>query len=267
MFMIAFAPIWAIVLRHTRVWYRDLNLALCGFYWPLLDVLIWGFLGAWIQQSQVTQFHNYEAAALLSILLWQIVGRGGCNIMMFCFTEELWANNVVNLFSLPLRTIEWMIGIILFYVIMMFITSLFCMLVIVALYDIGLWYMLKTFLMFAPPLFISGIWIGFTCLQILVTLGKRGQELGFVVGWFMLPFVGAYYPVEILPDWGRMISAWLPMSYVFHGMRGYVMHQQDPTTYLIKGYALSTLYAVGAIIMFVYCFNLSKQKGLARLTD
>jgi ABC-2 type transport system permease protein len=264
--MLSFAPMWAIVLRHTRMWKRDLNFLLSGFYWPLLDILVWGFLGAWIQQSHTTQFHNYEVTALLGILLWQWMGRG-CNIMAFALSEELWSNNMLNLFSLPLRTVEWMGGIVLFYVIMMSITSIFCMLVIFILYDVSMWYILSTFLIFWPPLFFSGIWIGFTCLQIIVILGKRGVELGHVVGWALLPFSGAYYPIEVLPRWGQMISAFLPMSYVFQGMRGYLMRQQDPTPYLIKGYALSIFYATCAVILFIYCFNRSKQKGLARLAD
>ncbi len=264
--MISFAPIWAIVLRHTRVLRRDFNLLLAIFYWPVLDILIWGFLGSWIQQSQTAQFQHYEAAALLGILLWQLVGRG-CTNMIFSFTEELWSNNILNLFSLPLRIVEWMAGIVLFNTIMMVLTSIFCMFVIFMLYDLSIWYIISTFLICFPPLFFSGLWVGFTCLQILVMKGKRGQELGFVFGWFLLPFSGAYYPIEVLPSWGRIMSAFLPMSYVFQGMREYVMYQQDPTLNLVKGYVLSILYAIGAIILFIYCFNHSKRKGLARLAD
>jgi ABC-2 type transport system permease protein len=264
--MISFAPIWALVLRHTRLWKRDLNFLLAGFYWPLLDIVIWGFLGSWIAQSQMVEFQHYKVAALLGILLWQIVGRG-CNIMAFVFCEELWSQNVVTLFSLPLRTVEWMLGTVLFYAIMISMTSVFCMFVIVLLYDVAFWYLFKTFLLFALPLFFSGIWIGFMALQILVMLGKRCLELAFVVGWFLLPFSGAFYPIEILPWWGQMLSSCLPMSYVFTGMREYVMHQQDPTSYLIKGCVLSILYALCSSMLFVYCFNRSKQKGLARLAD
>jgi len=264
--MISFAPMWAIVVRHVRVWRRDPNALLFGLYWPVLDILVWGFLGRWIQQAQTVQFHNYEAAALLGILLWQVIGRG-CNIMLIAFSEELWANNVVNLFSLPLRTLEWMCGVVLYYAIMMIITTIICMLVMFLLYDVPVWYLVSTFILFLPPLFFSGIWLGFTGLQIIVMLGKRGVELGFVIAWFLLPFSGAYYPIEVLPGWGQMLSSFLPMSSVFQGMRGYVMHQQDPTPYLIKGYVLSILYALCAMVLFVYCFNRSKQKGLARLVD
>ena len=264
--MISFASMWAIVVRHMRMWQRDPNLLLGALYWPLLDILVWGFLGSWIQQSQMAQFQNYEVTALLGILLWQVVGRG-CNAMSMPLTEELWSNNIVNLFSLPLRTIEWMGGVVLFYAIMMCITTITCMLVMFTLYDVSIWQVLSTFLIFLPPLFFSGIWLGFTLLQIVVTLGKRGIELGHVIAWFFLPFSGAYYPVEVLPHWAQTMSAFLPMSYVFQGMRGYLMRHQDPTPYLIKGYALSILYATCAVILFIYCFNRSKQKGLARLAD
>jgi len=264
--MISFGSIWAIVIRHTRVWQRDLNLILAGFYWPILDVLIWGFLGSWIQQSQTAEFHNYKTAALLGILLWQVVGRG-CIITCTAFNEELWSNNVVNLFSLPLRTSEWMIGVVLFSGIMMIITTIYCMLLMYVLYSLPMLYVLSTFLIFLPPLFFSGIWIGFTCLQIIVSLGKRGIELGFVIAWFFAPFSGAFYPIEVLPKWGQMISACIPMSYVFQGMRAYLMHQQDPTAYLIKGYVMSILYAASAVFLFVYFFNRSKRRGLARLAD
>jgi len=257
---------WAVIIRYIQVWKRDLNLLLAMFYWPLLDILIWGFLGAWIQQTQSASLYNYETLALLGILLWQIIGRGCC-IMIFAFTEELWSNNIVNLFSLPLRTIEWIGGIVLFTAIMIFVTSFYCMSIMFLLYTLPLWLVIKTFFVFFPPLFLSALWVGFTCLQILFMLGKRGIELGFVIAWFLAPFSGAFYPVEILPIWAQKFSALLPMSYVFQGMRGYVMYQQDPTAYLIKGYVMSAVYAACSMLLFVYCFNKSKQKGLALLVD
>ena len=264
--MISFASMWAVTLRHIRMARRDPNFLLSIFYWPLLDVFIWGFVGAWIAQSQPTQFANYESIALLGVLLWQVTGRG-CTILITSFAEELWSHNLLNLFSLPLHLIEWMGGAILFTAIMAGLTSLVCMLAIFALYSVSLWQILTTFLIFVIPLFISCIWIGFTGLQIIVIMGKRGVELGYVFGWFLLPFSGAYYPIDILPAWAQRVSSFIPMSYVFEGMREYVAYQQDPTTNLLKGTILSVIYAALAIVLFMHCFNKSKQKGLARLAD
>jgi ABC-2 type transport system permease protein len=264
--MITFSPIWAITIRHLRLYKHDLNLFLMILFWPLLDVVTWGFLGAWIQESGVSHFQNYTAIALLGVLLWQIVGRGANGIAL-AFNEELWQNNILNLFSLPLRLIEWSLGTIVYFAIMVVVTALCGFFSVYALYDVSIWKMAYYFLIFLPPLFFSAIWLGFTSLQIVVLLGKRGVELGFVVVWFLLPFSGAYYPIEILPSWGQSISAFFPMSYVFSGMRAYVVHQQDPTSYLIKGYLMSIFYAVASVGLFIYLFNLRRNKGIARLAD
>ena len=262
--MISLQSIGGVALRYLRLARRDINFLLAVLYWPLLDILVWGFLGSWIGQTHSAQFHNYETAALLGILLWQVTGRGA-NHLNTAFNEELWTHNVVNLFSLPLRISEWVAGNVLFCVCMTALSTLVCMLVMFALYDLSAWYTISTFLMFCPPLFLSAIWLGFSCLSIVTTFGRRSTELGYVVSWMLLPFSGAYYPIEVLPAWGQVISSCLPMSYVFEGMRGYVMHQQDPTANLVIGYVLSILYATAAILLFVYCFNRSKRSGLARL--
>jgi len=95
----------------------------------------------------------------------------------------------------------------------------------------------------------------------------RGIELAFVVAWFLMPFSGAYYPIEILPIWGQRLSQYLPMSYIFSCMRDYVQYHDYFFMMLIKGYCLSVIYALIAIVMFNFCFHFSKHRGLARLTD
>ncbi len=257
---------WTIVLRSLRIWKRDINLLLCGFYWPLLDIIIWGFVGSWIQSLQAAEFSNYKATALMGVLLWQVVGRGA-NFIVFSISEDLWNNNLVNLFSLPLRLLEWICGVIAFFIIMNFITNAFCIVMASLFYDISFGYLFMTFLLFLLPLIFSTIWIGFMCLSIIALFGKRGIEMGFIIGWLLMPFSGAYYPVEILPQWAQAFSSCLPMSYVFQGMRAYMMHNQNPVKFLIQGTIMAIIYALISIIIFIYCFNYSKQKGLARLAD
>lgn len=264
--MIKFSPLWAITVRHLRLYKHDLNLLLMISFWPLLDVVTWGYLGSWIQESGITQFHNYKLVALLGVLLWQIVGRGA-NGIAIAFNEELWSNNILNLFSLPLRLLEWCLGIILYFALMIVATALCGFISIYMLYDACLSTLAYNFLIFSLPLFFTAIWLGFTSLSIVVLLGKRGVELGFVVVWFLLPFSGAYYPIEVLPAWGQTLSSFFPMSYVFSGMRAFVLYQQDPTSYLIKGYYISIIYAISAIGIFMYLFNRCKQKGITRLMD
>jgi ABC-2 type transport system permease protein len=264
--MISFQSIWAITLRHSRLLMRDTNLKLAHFYWPLLDVLIWGFLGSWIQKMQGNPSHNYEVIALLGILLWQTTARSSI-VTMHAFLEELWAQNLINLFSLPLSLTEWILGVMLYNGIMSIITVLYCVALIFFLYKLSIWYLLSTFLIFAPPLFISGLCIGFICLGCISYLGKRASELGFVFAWFFAPFSTAFYPLEVLPPWAQVISHCLPMSHIFTGMRKYLLDHESPVPYLIKGSVMSCVYAAVALAVFIFLFQKSKQKGLARLSD
>lgn len=264
--MISFSSVWAITLRHARLYKSDYSLLLSVFYWPLLDIIIWGFLGAWIARANVAQFNNYETAALLGILLWQVVGRG-CNILGFTLAVELWGNNQVNLFSMPLRLREWMLGVIIFSFITMLATCFFGMFAIKMLYSLSVLYILKTFFIFLLPLFLCTLWLGFSCISVFLLLGHRGIEVGFILGWVLMPFSGAYYPIDILPSWAQKVSALLPMSYLFNGMREYVMLGENPISYILIGTLLGIIYAGGAMMLFSYCFNHSKRNGLARLTD
>lgn len=263
--MISTLAISAVVLRHVRLWKRDLNTLLIGFSWPALDIIIWGFLGSWIQ-STASQFHNYEMAALLGILLMQAAARGS-TIMAMVMSEEIWQRNIINLFSLPLRITDWILGAIIFFLIMMFFTFLFCVFVIYLLYQVSISQLLSIYFYFLPPLIFSGIWMGLMCMQIFALLGRKGVELAYVVAWFLVPFSGAYYPVEVLPQWAQTISKFLPMSYAFKDMRNYVMYNQSTTSHLVVAYGLSILYACIALLLFIGAFNHSKKKGLARLVD
>lgn len=260
-----FQSIWAIVLRHTRLWMRDYNLIMVTLYWPLLDVLVWGFLGAWIQKMQTSEA-NYELVFLLGILLWQVVARTAVWISA-ALVEEVQSYNVINLFTMPLRITEWMMGITIFALILSSATALYCIGLMKCFYTVSAWKLLSMLMLFAPVLFLCGIWLGFLGLQVLVNFGKRGYELMYVFAWATAPFCSAFYPREVLPEWAQVISYCLPMSYIFEAMRGYVLHGKNPWPSILFGFGMAAVYTTLAVIIFVYLFNKSKQKGLARLSD
>jgi len=264
--MISLQSAWAMVLRHIRIWPKDFNIPLTFLYWPILDILIWGFLGDWIQQSHVSGVQNYRAVSMICLLLFQISSRG-TNCLNNYFHEELHSSNIINLFSLPLSLSSWIAGCILYTALVTSLIAFICILFSLLLYDLMLSQILIAFIYFAIPLFLCSIWLGFVSLSIVTILGKRGMELAWIFAWFFTPFSGAYYPVEVLPAWGQAISSVIPMSYIFRGVRDWLINGTNPMAYLIQGYAMSFLYAVIAIALFVYCFNRCRKNGLVRLMD
>lgn len=263
--MIEFMPIKATVMRYFYILKNDINYMLFTFYWPSLDIIMGGFLGSWIEQFQSAQFNDYKIIILLGLLTWQISSRGS-NVIIGAFNEEIWSNNLITLFSLPIKISQWIIGVILFYLLMTIISSIFCIFLIYIFYDLSIYRLVSTFLIFAVPSIFSGIWLGFAGLQILVMLGKRSTELAYVIAWFLMPFSGVTYPIEALPSWAQNFSKFIPMSYTLQAMRQYI-NNQDFIYLWIKGLVLSIIYAIFSVLLFGYFFKLSKRKGLARLLD
>lgn len=258
--------IWGVTLRHIRLWTKDPNLIMMTFYWPLLDVLIWGFLGSWVTQIQQSSVINYESVFLFSILLWQTNCRA-CFTLVTGFIEELWSLNLINMFTLPLKLSEWIAGVTTFSFIMSIINAVYCILLLKLFYTISLAKILIVFALFGPALFITGIWLGFVSLHIIAYFGKRAQELAWVLAWGLSPICGVFYPINVFPMWLQKISYCIPMTYIFEGMREYVINGIFPTKQLLYGYGLGIIYAAIAVAIFVVIFNYSKTKGLTRLSD
>lgn len=259
-----YLPITGIVLRHIRLLRNYMNRLLFVFYWPLLDIIIWGFVGKWMQNIQSN--NNIEMLLILSTLLWIIFARIGTEVFA-SLLEELWQHNIINIFASPITLGEWVIGVIVLTMFLFTILTAYLMLLIYLLYDVAMLSLFKYFIIFAPSLLLAGLSIGFLILSLVIYFGARFNEIAYAIMWSFMPFSGVFYPIDTLPYWAQKISIGLPMSYVFTGMRGYVLNQVNPAPYLIKSVILSLAYGALFLLLFFYMFNKSKDNGLARLTD
>ncbi|OGB83575.1 hypothetical protein A3F66_04360 [candidate division TM6 bacterium RIFCSPHIGHO2_12_FULL_32_22] len=260
----SFLPISAIVLRHIWLIKNYMNRLLFVFYWPFLDILIWGFFGKWVQTLQNNS--NFEMNLLLSILLWTVCARLGMEIFN-ALLEELWSYNIVNIFASPITLFQWLIGVLLFVTILSIVVIFYLVIVIKLFYTVSVLALLKNFIIFAPLLFLSGISIGFLILSIIIYFGMRANEIAFVIIWSFMPFSGVFYPIENLPNWAQKISYYIPMSYIFTAMREYILDGINPLSNLVKSGILTLVYGTLFLALFFYMFNKSKNKGLTRLTD
>ena len=77
-------------------------------YWPLVQMLMWGFL-----QTHLAQTSSYYAQAgglmIGAVLLWDILVRGQLGYSV-PFLEEMWSRNLGNLLMSPLRPGELIVA-------------------------------------------------------------------------------------------------------------------------------------------------------------
>jgi ABC-2 type transport system permease protein len=253
----------AVIKRHLFQMYKDLAKALDMLYWPLVDIVLWGFTATWFHS---TGHDSPELGLMLlsGLVLWQVVWRANIDISL-CFLEELWSKNLVNLFSTPLSLAEWSVG-------MMFLGFIRSLMVFVyAAFLVWLFYAWNVFTLgislvpFFVLLLVSGWSIGFFIAGFLAYLGQRIQSFVWAVGWFFSIIGAVFYPLHILPLSVQLISKTLPISYVFEGMRYQVATGFMPTWYLLMALGLSIFYFSVSLIFFKYMFNKSRARGLAHL--
>lgn len=255
--------IGAVIIRHMYAYKRNFDRLTDSFYWPLMDIFIWGLTSKWIQDSQGGVGH-VVMMLLTALVFWQIVWRGNYEISVNLL-EEFWNQNLVNMFSTPLKLSEWILAVIILSVIKMFITITVCVIAVFFLYATNIftlgWYLIP----FVVSLLISGWIMGFLGSSIIIYWGQKVQTIAWTMGFLFAPFSAVYYPLSQLPAWVQRISMWLPTTYVFEGMRAVVLTGKLDTVVLMKSFALNGLYLAGALILFSFMFEKSRAKGLARL--
>jgi len=251
----------AMFIRHFTQMHNDLSRVLNTFFFPLIDIIIWGFLGMWMNSPCQSQA---QVILLSSIILWQIGNRLGLE-MGLTLLEELWSPNIGNLFSTSLTIGEWFIGCTLFACSVITLIVLYCIVLTHFIYNIPFLFLLKMFAIFAPALYCAGMWVGLMILTIVLYLGRSAGSITFAFGLIFAPFCSVFYPRTILPLWAQKVGGVLPATHVFEGLRNYIMHGTNPTISILVSLGLSALYCTITFMIFMYAFNRSKKIGLATL--
>ncbi|MBI3236347.1 MAG: ABC transporter permease [Chlamydiales bacterium] len=258
----SFGRIWAVFLRYFY-FFAKLDHLCDLFFWPLIDLFLWGITIVWIQTEEVSHY-PLALVILTALVFWQLLWRSNYEVSVNLL-QEFWNRNLVNLFSTPLKLSEWIASLMLAGLLKIGITIGFGALVVYLLYSLNVFTIGWAFLPFAASLALSGWFIGFLSASMLIYFGQRVQMLAWMTAYLFAPFSAIYYPLSALPDWGQMIAKALPMTYLFEGMRTVLTKGYFPWNLFAMSIALNLLYLIATMILFKWFFDKSRSKGLARL--
>ncbi len=232
------------------------------FYWPLIDILLWGLTSVWIQTYAKTS--DLSLILLTGLIFWQITWRGSVDVSI-SLLQEFWHRNLVNLFSTPLKLSEWMAGIILLCLCKLVITVSFGALAVYVLYSLNVFTVGWAFLPFAALLLMFGWSLGYIASSAIIYWGHQVEAIAWMIGFVFAPFSAVFYPVAILPGWAQSIAWCLPSTYIFEGMRIVLATGTFPIDYFWISFVLNIFLLGFAIMLFTTMFKKSRNKGLARL--
>ncbi len=261
--MINFHRVLAMVIRYTYNLRHSLDRLSDMFYWPLLDLLIWGVTGLYLAQL-TNHSSNYLYIILNGLIFWIIVWRAQYEINTNILSE-LWDKNLVNIFVSPLTIYEWIVSFMIFGLLKSLISVIFSAFIAYLIYGYNIFSYGPALIIFFISLLLTGWAFGFIVAGFLIRFGERIQTLAWGGVAIVAPFSVLYYPLSVLPKWAQSVAHFIPSSYVFEALREMLATKHLAIDKLSISFGINILYLIIAILFFVWMFNKSRKMGLGRL--
>jgi ABC-2 type transport system permease protein len=254
--------IFGVFMRYFYVAKKGIHQLSDLFYWPLVDILLWGLSSFWIQRES-----HVDALPLIlmtGLIFWQIAWRGSVDISV-SLLQEFWHRNLVNLFSTPLKISEWIAGLLLVSFCKLIITISFGTLMVYLLFSLNVFTVGWAFIPFAASLLVFGWSLSFLSSSMIIYWGSKVEMFAWMIAFLFAPFSAVFYPLHVLPTWAQMIAHCIPTTYIFEGMRSILATKIFPWREFGISTALNLIYLSLSIWIFNCVFQKTRKKGLSRL--
>lgn len=249
----------AMVLRHWYVirssWPRTAELV----YWPLVQMLTWGFLQSYL--AQTTSLAGRAAGLFIGgVLLWDILVRGQLGFSI-AFLEELWARNLGHLMMSPLRPAELIGSLIVVSFVKLAVAMVPVAFMAYWFFGFNLLGLGIGFAALFANLIIMSWSMGMVSAGVVLRWGLGAENFAWLVAFVLLPLCCVYYPVATLPDWLQPIALALPPTYVFEGLRALVTHHTFEAGLMLKAMLLNLVYFSLGASAFAYFLRQARASG------
>ncbi|MGH9807927.1 MAG: ABC transporter permease [Terriglobia bacterium] len=250
---------WGMVLRYWYVirssWPRTAEL----IYWPLVQMLMWGFLQNYLAQS--TGFASRAAGLFIGgVLLWDILVRSQLGFSV-AFLEEIWSRNLGHLMMSPLRPIELVVALMVVSLIKLMVAMIPVAVMAYLFFGFNVLSLGVAFAVFFANLVIMSWSLGLVSTGVVLRWGLGAESFAWLVVFVFLPLCCVYYPVSILPHWLQWVALALPPTYVFEGLRGIVLDGVFDGTMMVKAFALNVVYFALGLAAFRYFLQSARIHG------
>jgi ABC-2 type transport system permease protein len=255
----SFQRISAIIVQHLLRLRHSLEEVVDTFYWPLMDVIIWGFMTSYL--SRIGGTAGAVIGFLLGgLILWIVVWRSQQDVTI-SFLWDIWHRNLLNLLTTPLSRWEFVLGVVILGGIKIIATLMVASAVAYLFYSFNLFSLGFILLPFFANLLLFGWIMGILITGLILRFGRGIQNLAWSFLVLLNPVSAVYYPVASLPPLLQLVAQVIPISYVFEGMRLVLANKILPSDYLIKSTGLNLLYLVLVIWIFNLLFEQSRASG------
>jgi ABC-2 type transport system permease protein len=243
----------ALVLRYLFLYTRHPVRFIELLFWPLVDLLVWGFLTVYLQRAGAGGIPSGITFLIGGMILWDVLFRSQQGVAI-SFLEDVWTRNLLNVFVAPVRTVEYVAATCTVGILRVAVTLVVLAVVAALAYQFQLASLGLALLPFLANLTLFGWFLGMVSTGLIMRWGQAAESLAWAVPFFIQPLAAVFYPVAVLPGWLQPLALALPCTHVFEGMRAVLAGGGMPWTSL--GMALVLNLAWGGAAAWFYAANL-----------
>ncbi len=252
--------IGAMVLRYVYLIKSSWPRVVSMFYWPTLQILIWGFIQAYLIEN--SNFFAQAAGVLIgAVLLWDVMFRGQLGFSL-SFFEEIWSRNLGHLLVSPLRMSEFILALMIMSSLRTIIAVIPAAIIAYLIFDfsiLSLGFVLAGFLI---SLLMFGWAVGLIVAGLALRYGQSAEELAWALLFLLAPIAAIYYPVSILPDWLEPVAFAFPLAHVFEGLRAVIIEGRVELGHLAISFGLNAIYITIGVSVFLFFFEQARERGM-----
>ncbi len=250
----------ALVYRYLLLLRRDPARVVDTFYWPLIDITVWGFLTYFVARDGL-HIPNAIGVFLGAAIFWNLFFRCAQDVSV-SFLDDVWARSLVTLFASPLSFGEFAAAIMLLGLVKLTLTLLAMTAAAWLLYAFNLFTFGFALVPFVANLVLLGWTMGLVSLSLILRFGGRWAIVAWSLPFLLMPFSSVFYPESVLPPFARAIAQAIPANHVFEGMRALVSEGRMDWRRLGLASGLNVAYlAVGAWLTAA-TFRVALRRGL-----
>lgn len=259
--MMCWNRVYALILKYVYICSRNSFRAMDVLFWPVMDLLVWGFVTMYMLQVSNT-VPGLVTFLIGAVIMWNIFYRAQ-QVVCISFLEDLWSRNLLNIFTAPVQIREFVTAAYILGLIQAVIVTIVMSIVAIIFYDFNI----LTLGVYAGALFanlmLMGWALGLVAVALIIRWGPQAEVLAWAVPFVVQPVSAVFYPISVLPPPLQVVAQMVPAAHVFEGMRA-LMTGSYENVWSQVGIALllNLVYLIGSGVLFKMLFEQARERGL-----
>lgn len=226
--------------------------------WPVFEIIMFGYLGLYLQ-GKTESLKKITTLFLGNLVYWHILARTSTEVSSQFF-DDLLSRNLQNIIAAPVTIRDIIISLGLGGIIKMFVSFTIMWLSILFVFRFSiLQFPVDQTMIVLSLLILQGLSVGLFVSSFAFLLGPKAVVLTWVITGLLQPFSCVFYPRSVLPAPLKLVSYFVPSSYIFESMRGTPI--SSSASFVIP-ILISLCYLSVSIVAFTLFYRLSKKTGV-----